>query len=626
MIANSTRPSGPLKFMLKLAAVATLALLQACGSSPSISTGATDPENQDDSPLESGKVNVALPSSDFRDAFSAADVALAKGDWMGASVALQPLRNVELERNDSDYLQYMLARIDYRQGKQRSAQQQLRTLERDDLHPGIRYRLLNFHRHLLDLDESYLESARVGVQLMKLAPEVDQAGLKRSIWLDLKRCSAEQLVAAQAEATDEVWRGWLALAAIENSNIQALATQLVNWQGNYPQHPASDPLPGGLQYLLLAPAEPVRVTLLLPLSGRLAPAGKAVRDGYLASYYRARQSGEAQATLQLIDSDLFGSATEAYNQAALQGAELIVGPLSKNAVAELASMTQRNVPVIALNRIDEAAAAAPAALVQMSLSPEDEARQLARRAFGGGARRALLLHPTGVWGDKVAVAFERQWRKLGGSVAKRMAYSGKDEYSDSVKAGLGIAESEQRQRQLRDMLAANVAFTPRRRQDVDAIIMLSRTPVEARAIKPLLAFHYAGALPVYAMSNIHGGIHNERDRDLNGTQITEIPWLLGSDPGLKQVLAASSSHQYARLHALGTDAYHLQSRLQQLQAGPDALIKGNTGLLTLNPKLQIEREVPAAVFDGDRLRPLSLHSPEGSAQGSAKREVSGRQF
>ena len=59
-----------------------------------------------------------------------------------------------------------------------------------------------------------------------------------------------------------------------------------------------------------------------------------------------------------------------------------------------------------------------------------------------------------------------------------------------------------------------------------------------------------------------------------------------------------------RLNALGADAYLLQSRLGQLRAGPDALIAGDTGLLSMNPQLQIERELPPAVFDGDRLKPL----------------------
>ncbi|MBT3409356.1 MAG: hypothetical protein HN430_01500, partial [Halieaceae bacterium] len=77
-----------------------------------------------------------------------------------------------------------------------------------------------------------------------------------------------------------------------------------------------------------------------------------------------------------------------------------------------------------------------------------------------------------------------------------------------------------------------------------------------------------------------------------------------SNPALQQSLVGANSDYYTRLNALGADAYLLQSRLVQLQAGPDALIRGDTGLLTMNSQLQIVRELPPARFDGDRLKSL----------------------
>nr|WP_276205903.1 penicillin-binding protein activator [Halioglobus japonicus] len=153
------------------------------------------------------------------------------------------------------------------------------------------------------------------------------------------------------------------------------------------------------------------------------------------------------------------------------------------------------------------------------------------------------------------------------------------------------------------MLAEPVEFTPRRREDVDAIFLLARNAAEARSLKPLLAFHYAGALPVYATSSVYHGSPDERDRDLNGLNLVELPWLLGSSPALQAGLADGGNNAYPRLNALGVDAYLLQSRFLQLQAGPDLLIRGNTGLLSLNPQLQIERELVPAEFDRGRVTP-----------------------
>ncbi|RLQ23719.1 penicillin-binding protein activator [Seongchinamella sediminis] len=589
----------------KLAALLLSALiLQACASGPTDKTAGKQAIAEPEELRTPETSDLTLPPSVYAATFSAAGEALAQLDWMSAASALAELDQEPLSADDLAYRDYLAARIEHLRGDSRAAAARLAALDGAELNPAIAYRVHNFQRHLLDLRRDYLDSARLGVRIMAMAPTADQAALKRSIWRDLARCSADEIDAAREGATEQTWLGWLDLARVAGKQRSLLATELGQWQASYPGHPAGDPLPGGLAYSVNPAPSPAQVTLVLPLSGRLAPAGKAIRDGYLASYFAARSVGEAPEKVKVLDSDLYGSASEAYNAAVQQGAQLVIGPLRKNAVAELAAQGQRTVPTIALNRIDTATSYDGAALVQLALAPEDEARQLARLAFGNGARRALILRPAGSWGDKMETSLAQQWRQLGGSIARSITYTGQDDYSAGVKSGLGIEASEQRRRQVRDMLATNVEFTPRRRADLDAIFMLSRNPDEARAIKPLLAFHYAGALPVYATSSVYGAHYDARNRDLDNTIIVDLPWLLAARQPLRQALSEANSDHYTRLNALGADAYLLQSRLGQLRAGPDALIAGETGLLSMNPQRQMERELPAAIFDGDRLRPL----------------------
>lgn len=579
-------------------------LLQACASAPTDKTSGEQAITEPEEALLSESPELVLPPSIYAAEFSATGEALAQLDWMSAATALAALDTEPLSGDDLAYREYLGARIDHLRGDSAAAAARLAALDQPGLHPAIAYRANNFRRHLLELRRAYLNSARLGVRIMATAPDADQAALKRSIWRDLARCPAAEIDAAREQATDPVWLGWLDLARIAGEQRSVLAAKLGQWQASYPGHPADDPLPGGLSHAVQPAPSPARVTLVLPLSGRLAPAGKAIRDGYLASYFAARSIGEAPAEVTVLDSDLYAGAAEAYSAAVRQGAQLVIGPLSKQSVAELAARGDRTVPTIALNRIDRAASLTGAALVQLALAPEDEARQLARLAFGDGARRALILRPAGSWGDKMETSLARQWRQLGGSVARSVSYSGQDDYSAGVKSGLGIEASEQRRREVRDMLATNIEFTPRRRADLDAIFMLSRNPEEARAIKPLLAFHYAGALPVYASSSVYGARYDARNQDLDDTMIVDLPWLLGARQPLREQLSEANSDHYTRLNALGVDAYLLQSRLGQLRAGPDALIAGETGLLSINPQRQMERELPAAKFDGDQLRPL----------------------
>jgi outer membrane PBP1 activator LpoA protein len=236
--------------------------------------------------------------------------------------------------------------------------------------------------------------------------------------------------------------------------------------------------------------------------------------------------------------------------------------------------------------------------VQLSLSPEDEVVSAAELAFGTGARRALIISPSGDWGSKTETALRNHWTTLGGTIASHATYTTYDDYSSSVKSALALEASEQRARDLRALLGTDIEFTPRRRQDPDVVFLLSHNDAEARSIKPLLAFHYAGDLPVYALSNIYNGVPDERNQDLNGINLVETPWLLGANPGLRVTIAAGDiGGNYTRLNALGADAFLVQSGFTRLQSGADALFRGNTGLLSMEPDLTIHRELSAATFD-----------------------------
>ena len=576
--------------------------LWGCSTPPPAEPPPVEPPPEPSQPAVT-RPSVELPPSDFEALFRQAEHDLMRFDWMAAEHTLTALPDEQLTLDDAARLAYQRARITFIRGDTQQALYALRALDNPGVHPALRYRALNFQRHIESLAGNHAESARLCQALMPLTPEVELANLQWELWRELQRADDDQLQRALAAQTDPVHRGWLELALLAR-NERTGTGELALWRDSHPQHPAAQALPGGLAYRAEAPAPSQRVALLLPLSGRLAPAGKAVRDGYLASFYAADARLRAGRELLVLDQDTYESTGAAYDDAVLQGAGVVVGPLSKKSVAELARRPDRPVPVVALNR-STTAASGDMTLVQLSLSPEDEAIHIAELAFGQGARRALVLRPATTWGDKMEEALEERWRALGGSIASRVAYEKRENYSDNVKQGLGIPASERRARDVRDMLATNIEFTARRRQDIDVIFLLAGNSAEARSLKPLLAFHYAGSVPVYATSSIYSGIADPRDRDLEGINLVEIPWLLGSSPGLRVAIAAgdTGTDAYTRLNALGADAFLLQEHFSALQAGPRFLLRGNTGLLSMDAEWRIHRELPAATFDGGVLAP-----------------------
>ena len=594
-----TAGRGALYFCLVMA-------LCSCAGAPEKEAPETPPVVQKPAtPATGSGIDIRLPPSEFSAEFASAEQALARFDWKSASVAIEPLEGQTLSMDDSSYRQYLLGRIAYLRGDQERALEDLVALEQPGINPALQYRARNFRRHALELARRHADSAQLGDLILRTAPEAKRAALRRAIWWDLQRMDDREIEQAMSSASDLQWYGWLELASIARNSAPGASENLTTWRLNNPQHPAAIDTPGGLNYLLEGEGIPLRkAAVMLPLSGRLAPAGKAVLDGYLAAYYEARATGSTALELLVLDLDRYDSALSAYQDALDQGAGLVVGPLSKSSVGELGTLVERPVPILTLNRTEQVLPASGSALVQMSLAPEDEAASIAEIAFGRGARSALILRPAGDWGNKVEGALKQRWTELGGRVATTTTYTGREDYSAAVKAGLNVNSSEKRARDIRDMLATNVEFTSRRRQDVDAVFLLSRNGPEARSIKPLLAFHYAGSIPVYAMSTIYSGIPDPRDKDLDGINLVETPWILGSNPGLRVAIAAggTGSDSYARLNALGADAFLLQTRFRQLQAGPDVLFRGNTGFISMDPQLKLHRKLLLATFDGGTIR------------------------
>lgn len=587
---------------------AVAATLAACGTAPT-GTGAppSDIEPIDTvTPEQPPEISLELPASAFDAEFYRIEHALASFDWLQAQQLINRFPTQELSTTDRVYRGYLQARIDYLRGDQKAAMDSVNSLNDPLLVPALRYRLLSFKHHMLALQGAHIDAAETAYALLALSPAALAADWKRQVWLNLQRAQPKNLRAARIAVTDADWLAWLDLALLPKENTFTLRHELRVWVENHPEHGAANPLPGGLQATLEQAGTPGRVALLLPLRGRLAPAGQAVLEGYLAAHFAARISGGAAFDVMVMDTTVFDSANAAYAAAVRNQAAMVIGPLSKDAVADLTLEPSRPIPIIALNRIDADVPAAGAAIVQLSLAAEDEARSLATLAFGKGARNALIVRPAGAWGDNAEAALRERWTSLGGKIATSGTYQKREEHSDSVKNALGLSASEARAQRIESVIGQSVEFKPRRRQDPDAVFLLARNAAQARSLKPLFAFHYAGGLPIYALSNAYSGLHDARDKDLNGTTVVETPWLLGAAPGLRVAIAAgdTGSDSYTRLNALGTDAFLMQSQFNRLSSGPDAVLLGNTGLLTMNPRLQMERELAPAAFDKGALKPL----------------------
>lgn len=404
--------------------------------------------------------------------------------------------------------------------------------------------------------------------------------------------------------------GWIELAGItrNSATLQQQQSAVDSWLLMNPGHPAAKQLPAALSGLKDLSSQTLdKIALLLPESGQLAPSAKAIRDGMLAAHYQAQQSGQSVPQISFYDSDRISSLDSFYQQAQSEGVQLVIGPLDKAMVRQLSSRSQLPITTLALNYSESGTP--PAQLFQFGLAVEDEAREVARRAWNDGMRRAVAMVPQGDWGDRALNAFKQEWESLGGTVVTSERIAEPIQLAQQIARIFRLRQSEERAQNLQDTLGTTVDSQPSRGRNID-FLFLASTPQQAQQIRPTMVFQYAGDVPVYATSHLYAGnAHQSQYQDLDGIRFCETPWLLdNSNPLRKQVAEQwpQANGSIGRLYAMGIDAYNLAPNLSQLKALPAMRIQGLTGSLGLTKTQRVERSnLPWAEFSNGQVKTLS---------------------
>ncbi|MCG8314986.1 MAG: penicillin-binding protein activator [Pseudomonadales bacterium] len=431
---------------------------------------------------------------------------------------------------------------------------------------------------------------------------------QEAIWQDLTAMPTGMLETLSKNAGHEEMRGWFELGWLYKAyqdDMDNQIQQLRDWRQRYPSHPAAIEMPQSLAILTeLILKRPTQIAVLLPNKGRYWPAARAIRNGFMAAHYAAMETRgnqrdeETPLVIRFYDSSTGEIFRNNYQKAIDEGAQLIIGPLQKENVKTLQQQQSLTVPTLALN-YGIPNWENPTNLFQFGLSAEEEARQVAERAWSLEFENAGILYPEGEWGERVYNAFAEHWTSLNGQVLASAAYSKNNTISNAIKQMLLIEQSETRAVEFRRITGIKPEFQPRRRQDIDFVFVFA-SPKQARQIKPLFDFHYAADVPLMASSRIYEGKTNpDLDKDLNGMAFCDIPWVFGEASKAKAMLEEAwpkADYRYNRLYALGVDSYRLHSRLQLFTAVDGAKFFGATGSLSLSNENIITRTLTWAHF------------------------------
>ena len=148
---------------------------------------------------------------------------------------------------------------------------------------------------------------------------------------------------------------------------------------------------------------------------------------------------------------------------------------------------------------------------------------------------------------------------------------------------------------MRQIVGVPFTFQPSRRYDLDGIFLAAR-PAQARLLMPQLRAFDAEEWPVVSTSHLYAGAPGAgQDKDLNGVEFCDAPWILNSADAsiLKRATVSalpSSAGAGGRLFAFGLDAYRLLPYLEWIEANPGVGVAGATGKLSGDQNGNLRRQ------------------------------------
>ena len=303
---------------------------------------------------------------------------------------------------------------------------------------------------------------------------------------------------------------------------------------------------------------PLKLAVLLPLTGNLATAAAPVRDGLLAGYYAERRR---RPEIDFFDtSGTAAGANAAYDHAVAAGADFVVGPLGRDEVSALFARQALTVPVLALNRPTDGKTP-PTGSVAFSLAPEDDGIMAAEYLLARERRNALVIGSGDDSGRRAMDAFRQRFTERGGQIT----------------GVISVAADN----------PGDISAPLRQYGSADAVFLAVRGST-ARALAPQLALAgFSNKSRVGTSQLILGTGQPEDDQVLDGIIFPSEAWNTRGVAGLPTAsstatLLPTARGPASRLFAFGYDAWMITAYLDKLANATGEGVAGATGTLHLD--------------------------------------------
>ena len=481
--------------------------------------------------------------------------------------------------------------------------------------------------------------------------DIEELEKTQTTWKWVKKLDLVEL--EKARLSELSLQPWLQLAIIVKRfalEPELFNRQLVKWQNRHFGHPLATNFPEEIEQAMLElPIQAKRIAVLLPLTGRLANQGLAIKEGILAAYLENLSNTQTsknnspdygEPTLSATYSDtqqhkeisFFDSALKTAKQLNVLVADfdVVLGPLVKQQIIELSAVLPSDKILLALNRVelktntitvDQLSNTAETNLpvpehYYFSLAPEDEAQQLALHIQQKQLIRPIVFAADNSTTLRMAEAFIAKWKETANAIKPDLTvFTDNKDMRVRVSQMLDVDQSKQRIKQIEGMSDVEVFGVERNRRDIDAIVLFAN-PEQTGLLNPIIEASLSPfarkSLSVFASSRSYSvDLNSNSLRDLRNLTFTDMPWILPNHSW--QALAHQTKELWPqrqdtllRLFAMGYDALNLLPRLRLLKSLPQLVSNSLTGNINVDGLGILHRRLLLAQIAQDRVKLLAM--------------------
>ena len=371
---------------------------------------------------------------------------------------------------------------------------------------------------------------------------------------------------------------WLTLANIfsGSNSITEKITGLEKWKTANKIHPAAAHPPEMLK--LLSSFEAPKLSVILPLSGKLKSVGAVARDGIIASYLKEDHSirgyinfYDSQSTpLEMILEEIRKNDTD-----------VVIGPLLKEKAEKFIKLSKNEKFTTLLLNYLENSGDKGTNQYSLGLSIEDEIKSLVAAMIAETHENVLIINNNEPWALRSRLFFQERWS----NESTFASFEESSEMTTSIGTAIGAKTSVEREKIISRLITQPVEFLPRSRQDIDAVLALI-SPLEASSLESILKFYFLEDLPVFS-SSLSASVVQEKQHFLK--RGVEFPFNTKNEK-LKSQFGLTSKLDH-EIFALGLDAYSLARLIPFIKRAPSFIMHGEIGQLQLEANNTFRREL-----------------------------------